>query len=268
MQAKVKRRDDSWIISYEGDTTGLMPGPLPEVLDVLRSGAHEIILNLTALKYLNPNGIKAINESVEAARAREANIGIACPQPQVRRALKLSGLAPKIPIFFSENDAIAHLGLVDYQTTAAQESTDRLLICQKSLPLAGALRQALKEHPLKPHFRMIPCRDMDRAMKTLLEERVDCIVIESTFPMYQVTSFIEKAETDKRLPAIPILVVATDGTLAEAELMIRSGAHEILRYPFRPVEVVVRLQTLISHLKDHRPYHPPEKVVQPRGWKA
>lgn len=268
MQAKVTRRDHYWVVSYEGDTVGIMPGPLPEVLTALQEGAHEIILNLSRLRYLNPNGVKALRESLTAAREREANLGIAAPRPQVRRALKLSGLTPDIPIYFSELEAVSKLDLVDYQDTARQELTDRLLICQKDFPIAGELRKALKKHPLKPHFRMAPVRDLKRASKFLLEERVDCILIESSFPLYQVTQFIERVETDDRLPDIPIVVVSSDERMEEADLMIRNGAHEVLRYPFQPVEVLVRLQTLISHLKDHRPFVPPEKVVQPRGWRA
>lgn len=268
MQAKVKKKDHYWVISYEGDSTGLMPGPLPEVLDALRSGAHEIIINLSDLRFLNPIGVKALKESLDAARQREVNLGIASPQPQVRRALKLGGLVPMIPVYFSENEAIANLDLVDYQISAAREGTDRLLVCQKKLPIAGSLREAFKRHPTKPHFRLKPVRDLDKAMEVLLEERIDCILIDSSFPLFQVTKFIETVGTDDRLPSIPILVVARDQELESAELMIRNGAHDVLRFPFLPVEVVVRLQTLISHLKDHRPFQPPEKVVQPRGWKA
>ena len=268
MQSKVKRRDDCWVIAYEGDTTGLMPGPLPEVMEALRNGAKEIILNLSDLRFLNPTGVKAFKESLDAARKREVNFGIAAPQPQVRRALKLAGLVPQIPIYFSENEAIANLELVDYRDSAAMEAADRLLICQKKIPIAGALRDALKKHPSNPYFRLKPVRDLKEAMEVLLRERVDCILIGTDFSLVHVTEFIEAVGTDKRLPAIPILVVAPEEDLESAELMIRNGAHEILRYPFHPVEVVVRLQTLISHLKDHRPYQPPEKAVHPRGWKA
>ncbi len=268
MQSKVARKDHYCIITYEGDTTGLMPGPLPEVIDALNKGAIAIVLNLSKLRFLNPNGVEAMRESLQIVKKRQASMGIAAPQPNVRRTLNLSGLVPEIPIYYNEREAIANLDLIDYTDTAKKEGTDRLLICQNDLPIAGALRDALRRHPLNPHFRMMPCRNLKKAMEILLEERIDLIIIESGFPLVQVTGFIETVETDERLPTIPILVVSDDKNLGEADLMIRNGAHEILRYPFLPIEVLVRLQTLISHMKDHRPYHPPEKVVQPRGWRA
>jgi len=268
MESKITKKERYWIIAYSGDTGDLMPGPLPEVLDALNHGALAILLDLENLKYINPNGIKALKDSLEIVRGRQANMGITHPQPQVRRALKLGGLVPGVPVYYDVQEALANLDLVNYQDLANVDLTDRLLICQKKLPIAGKLREAFRKHPQKPHFRMIPCRDMTQAFDTLFEERVDLIIIESGYPLYHVTNFIEKAETDKRLPSIPILVVAPDEKLAEAELMIRNGAHEILRYPFSPIEAVIRIQTLISHLKDHRPFIPPKKVVQPRGFKA
>jgi CheY-like chemotaxis protein/anti-anti-sigma regulatory factor len=268
MESKIRKKDKCWIISYEGDTSDIMPGPLPEVIHALRDGAQEIVLNFSGLRYINPNGVKALRDSLEMSRKRAANIGIASPTAQVRRALKLSGLVPDFPLFFSERDALANIESLDYEDAAKADMVDRLLICQKERPLAGLLREALKNHPLKPHYRMIPCRDLDQAMNSLLEERVDCVLVDATFPLYSVITFIEKVETDNRLPAIPILIVAADNQLVDAEKMVRNGAHEILRFPFIPVEAVVRIQTLISHMKDHSPYIPPEKIAQPRGWRA
>ncbi|MFH1675698.1 MAG: STAS domain-containing protein [bacterium] len=237
-------------------------------MQALQSGAHEILLDFSRLSFLNPNGVKALRESLELAKQHEANLGISSPQPQVRRALKLSGIAPQIPIYFNEMEAIMKLDLIDYQETAVAESTDCLLICQKEIPIARSLRNSLKEMSSKTHYRMVPVRELKRAFQTLLEEKIDCIMIDSSFPLFQVTQFIEQVATDTRLPRIPILVVTSDEKLDEADLIVRNGANEILRYPFKGIEVSIRLQTLISHMKDHRPFHPPDKVVQPRGWRA
>lgn len=266
MQAKVTKKEHYWIVAYEGDTADLMPGPLPEVLDALQNGAHEIIIDFSGLRFLSPNGVRALRESLEVARKREANLGIAAPPPKVRRALKLSGIAPEIPIYYNQREAIAKLDLINYEENARTELMDRLLICQKDIPIAGHLRKALKQHSTRPQFRMTPVRDMKKAQRVVLQERVDCVLIDASLPLFQVTSFIEMMETDEHLPSIPILIVSTDKRLLEAERMIRNGAHDIIRHPFQPIEVVVRLQTVISHMKDHKPYYPPEKTIQPRGW--
>ncbi len=268
MQAKVTKHDHYWVLAYEGDSAGLMPGPLPEVIVALQSGAREIILDMSGMVYLGQVGVKALKETLYIARQHEANIGIAAPPPKIRRALKLGGLTPDIPIYYTANEAIAKLDMIDYQETARTDLMDRLVIIQKELPVAGHLRKALKQHSTKPQYRMIPVRDTKKAYEVLVAEKVDCILIDASFPLYQVTQFIEQVETDDRLPSIPILVVSSNDRLDQADLMIRNGAYDLVRFPFVPIEVVARLQTVISYLKDHKPYYPPEKVAQPRTWKS
>lgn len=269
MEAKLTRKGHYAIIYYEGDTVGLMPGPLPEVLEAMQQdGVQEVLLVLSGLRFLSPAGVKAIRESYEKAKSREVNMGIAAPPPTVRKMLKLSGLAQDVPIYYSQEEALTKLDLIDYETSARAEMTDRLLICQKDLPIAGELRKAFKAHHLKPQYRLVPVRDLKRAFEILLEEKIDCILVDAKLPVFQLSSFIEQVETDERLPRIPVLVVATDDQMEAADLLIRNGAQEIIRYPFQPVEVVVRLQTLICHVKDNRPYVPPRQVSQPRGWRA
>lgn len=268
MRGKISRRKDNAVISYEGDTVGLFPGPFPEMLSVLQGGARQVIFDFGKLRYMNSSGIESLKESLKASKTFQASLAIVAPTASVRRILKLSGLAQEIPIYFSELEAVSGGEYVDSARTAITEEVDRLLICHKDLPIAGALRRTLKDHPLKPQYRMVPLKDLKKAADILLEEKVDCILLESSLSLVQAGNFIEHVLTDDRIPDIPILIVTTDERLLDAERMVRSGAHDLIRYPLAPIEVVIRLQTLISYFKDHRPFIPPEKVVQPRGWKS
>jgi anti-anti-sigma factor len=268
MQSKISIKDHYWIISYEGDMTELLPGPLPEIMQALKKGVHEIVLDLTNLRYLSQLGIKAIRESYTVANEREANIGVVNPQPQVRCALKLSGLFPSLPIYENRAEAISKLDLVDYEKSAVKDLTDRLLIIQKDKPLAGELRDAIKKHSIKQNYRMFPCRDIERAGEILHEERIDCILIDCNFPLYQLTNLIEKVHTDERLQSTPVLIITSNDKLDQAEMLVRNGAQEILRYPFQPVEVVIRLQTMICYLKEHHPRQDNQNLEQTVGWRA
>jgi anti-anti-sigma factor len=268
MHGKISWKGQNTIISYEGDTVGLFPGPFPEMLSALQRGARQVIFDFGELRYINSSGIESLKESLKASKKFEASLAIVAPTASVRRILKLSGLTQEIPIYFSELEAVSDQEFVDSARAAITEEVDRLLICHKDLPIAGALRRTLKNHPLKPQYRMVPLTDLKKAAEILLEEKVDCILLESSLPLVQVSNFIEHVLTDERIPDMPVLVVTTDERLPEADRIVRSGAHDIIRYPFAPIEVVVRLQMLISYLKDHRPFVPPEKVVQPRGWKS
>jgi len=268
MQVRVSQKDHYRIMTFEGSMSHIQPGPLPEVEKALREGVKDIVLDFSLLGFLGTIGVKGLEETIRLVQAQGAHLGITSPQRQVRRMLKLSGLTKQIPIYFSVAEAVEKLDLLDYQPESLQDSYDVLLVCQKELPIADSLRNAMLQHPMNPQFRMNLVRDMKDAYEELLKGRVDCVVLDCTFPVFQVASFIEKVQTDDRIPQIPILVVAPDDRLSEAEIMIRHGVNELLRFPLVPAETVVRLQTLISHMKDHRPYYPPGSVEQPRGFKA
>jgi anti-anti-sigma factor len=268
MQVKVTRRENYFILSYEGDTVDLHPGPLKEVHDAIREGAVDIILDFMGVDFLSSTGVKCLEETLDLAKKHGAHVGITSPTRQVRRMLKLTGLSREIPVYFNLPEAMSKLDMIEYTPEIKQEAVDNLLICQHDLPVAGELRSAIREHPLNPGFRMKPVRDFREAMEILRKERIDCILVDSNFPMYKVAAFIEELRTDDKIPHIPILIVTKDEKLDEAEMMIRHGANELIRFPFNPTEAVVRVQTLISHIKDHRPYYPAGAVVQPRGYKA
>ena len=109
-------------------------------------------------------------------------------------------------------------------------------------------------------FKTIPSSTLPTFIETIIKERVDCIIIEAGFSLLKVTDFIEEVSTDKRLPAIPILVVTNDELLMTAFSMVRNGAHEILRYPFKEMEVLIRLQNLISYIKEYGPIEAPKNL--------
>lgn len=261
MRIGLNRKGLCCIISYNGDTFELTPGPLPEVLKALQSGDQRIILNFKELDFLNATAVKALKESATIIKAGKARIGIAEPNPNVRQIIKLNGISPDIPIYYNEKEAMKWLSMLDYKPSMVKnQSADHLLILQKDLPIARELRKTLKDHPARAQFRLMPCRDFTAALEVVMDERIDCIVIDCGFSLLKVTDFIEKIESDRRLPSIPFLIVSTDERLMGAYRMVRNGAHEILRYPFKSVEVMVRLQNLICHIKDHRPFQSPKNV--------
>jgi len=268
MHVDVIQKDHYWILVCSGNTVGDSPRPLPQASDAIKSGATDIILDFSKLTYLSSMGIKSLAETLELAKNHGVHIGIASPGPEVRKTLKINGLTREMPLYHNLDEAISKLDLLDYNAESWQENSDMLLIIHNELMIAGDLRNALKDHPFNPGFRMKPVRTSEEAMDVLLSERVDCILIDSTFKLFQVAKFIENIVEDTVIPTIPVIIVTRDDRVNEAEAMVRHGADEILRIPINPVEVVIRISNAISHFKDHRPYFPPKSIPQPRGWRA
>ncbi len=268
MRVSTSRKDHYWILVCEGDTVGVLPGPFFDVQKAMIEGARDIILDFESLHFLDSSGAKALEDTFRVVRQEGGRLGVVAPPPDVRVAMKLSKTLREIPIYHSKQEAVSRLDLFDLQPEAREENIETLVVWQKDLPVAGELRRILKTHALDPRFHLRPVREPAEVTETLLGEKVDCVLIDATCRMFQVANLIESMLTDSSMPRVPILVVSADEYLEEAELMIRHGAHELLRYPFKSSEALVRIQNVISRFKDHRPYYPPGTVTQPRGMRV
>ncbi len=268
MRVSTIRKDHYWILKCEGTTVGVPPRVFADVEAALEEGANDIILDFSSLSYLSCMGIEALSKTVETALNRGVQIGITAPKPDVLRILKLNGLTREVQVYYNLDDAMARFTLDRYDTEAWQASTDMLLVYQRDLPIAREIRTTTNEHPLNPNFRIKPVREPAEAMEFLLSDKVDCILIDSSCMLFKVSNFIEQVRDHESIPKMPILIVSNDERIEQAESMVRHGGHEILRYPFMPNEVLIRILGLISHHKDQRPFYPPNSVAKPKGWQA
>jgi CheY-like chemotaxis protein len=267
MDTHVISPDHYCVVVLEGNTIELLPGPIPDIVTSVKNGFKEIIIDLEKLTFLTPVGVKALRESVEVAVKYGARAGFAAPVPSVRRMLKLSGVFHIAPVYHSRLDAIRNLDLLRYDDSKRMDQADTLLVCHKDDFIALDLRRALRAYPGGYPHRMIPVRSLDEAFVTVHEKKVDCILIDVHCAAYKIMKFAELMNTTDQIPRIPMIVVTKDEDLPQTEIMIKNGANEILRYPFQPVEAVIRIQTLISTIKDHRPFVPVEKMTAPLGWR-
>jgi len=245
-----------------------MPGPLPEVLAAIQQGAQGVVIDLSNLKRVTRVGIKAILDSIRLVREHRADISLVNPVPDVRRILKLNGLSWDTPIHDSQWEAVGHLELNSFQDKVEPGRVENLLIVQNHLLIARELRRNLNSHQLKPRYRLLVMRDFDQVYLTMRKSKIECLLVDSTMPLINFDAFIERIQSDRCLPQLPILIATTRENFPTAELMIRHGAHDMIKFPFDSTEIFIRLQVLISHLKDHSPYVPPDSATQPRGYRA
>ncbi len=251
MRINPSRKDNYWILSVEGDLVDQPPGPLFDVQKATMEGAKEIILDFSSIGYLSANGVKNIRDSFTHAKQEGAHLGICAPPNQARAMLNLNGIPNNIPVYLNILEAVSRLDLIDYQPEWHHEQAELILVLQKELTLGRDLLNSFREHPLKPHFRIMPVRSLDEAVDILKTEKVGCVVIDSSFKVFRIAGFLDNVLPDNSINAVPFLVVSREDRLAEAEMMVRHGAHEMIQHPFRPIELVTRLHSLISHVKFH-----------------
>ncbi len=264
MRVRISRHNRYWVLTCSGTTAGLLPGPVPEVISAVKGGAEHLVLNLAELKYINPIGVKAIIDSIDFAKKYGANLAIAEPNSYVRRILRLNWQGAKTPFYRTQLEAMARMVDKIDIITSSTDLYDKLLIAQYELKIALEIRNACASHPQKPKFRLKPVRDLSEALSSIRTEKVDCVLVDSGFRLYQVAGFLEDYQQEE-LPEIPIVVISPDRDLNIADRMVRHGATDVLRYPFHPSEVVIRLQSLISQYKWKNEFVPPEKIINPFG---
>ena len=260
MRVSISKNNHYWVLSCSGSTVNLPSGTLFDVSVALTDGARDIILDFKNLKFLGSAGVKMLQDTVREVRSYGGHLGIASPNPFVRRQIKLHSLNQEIPVYFNVEEAVARLDLMDYQPELWQDQADLLLIWQKDLPIAVEMRKAVKEHRSTPWFRLRPVHDLEELIEALKSDIAGCILVDSTIPIFKIAGLMEYLRSETWISSIPVLVVSKDDRLSEAQIMIGHGAHELLSFPIAATEAVIRINNVISYFKDHTPYYPPGKA--------
>ena len=265
MRVRVEQHPDFWILSCEPATAGLAPGPIPEVILAVNSGTRAIIMNLAQIDYLNPIGVKAITESIDFASGHKVGFSICETKAFVRRTLRLNGLCGKVPIYATRLLAQSSVVKFEHDAVNVHELPDKILVVQNEVEITQDLRAACGKHSSKPEFVLIPMRSLKRTTEFINKQKIDCILIDAGFHLFEVNRLISGIYCTRNFQEIPIIIVTRDENLGEADVMVRHGATEILRHPFDPIETVTRLQTLICLFKDRNMFTPPTDLAVPFG---
>jgi len=265
MRVHVEQHPDYWILCCEPATAGLAPGPIPEVILGVKSGIRAIIVSLAQIDYINPIGVKAIMDSIDFASGHKVGFSICETKAFVRRTLRLNGLCGKVPVYATRLLAQSSVVRFEHDAGHVHEIPEKILVVQNEVEIAQDLRTACGKHSSKPEFVLIPMRSLRRTTEFLHMQKIDCILIDAGFRLFEVNRLISGIYCSRNFQEIPIIIVTRDKNLGEADVMVRHGATEILRHPFDPIETVTRLQTLICLFKDRNMFTPPKELSVPFG---
>jgi anti-sigma B factor antagonist len=67
-----------------------------ELQELLAAEPEELVIDLTAVTFLDSSGIAVLSSALKSQRARDADMALVNPQPIVARALELVGLGTLI----------------------------------------------------------------------------------------------------------------------------------------------------------------------------
>jgi anti-sigma B factor antagonist len=108
MNIETRRKGDVVIIDFQGRLAvgvgeELLPGLIEQLLD---EGHRKILLNLSAVDYIDSNGLGELVQSLKTSKRFGAALVLLKPQDRVRKTLRLTNLLPMFSVYETEAEAL------------------------------------------------------------------------------------------------------------------------------------------------------------------
>jgi anti-anti-sigma factor len=112
MEVTVDQQDSVSIVKVAGSVDSLTAGDLSESLaKEIESGAHQVVMDMSAVDYTSSAGLRALLGAVKMARERGGDFRLAAVQKLVSRVLELSGFTSILKSYDHVEEAVASFGI-------------------------------------------------------------------------------------------------------------------------------------------------------------
>jgi len=99
------------IIELEGEVdVYTAPQLKQQMINLLESGAKELVVNLTKVDYLDSTALGVLIGGLKRIREADGNMVLVCPSPRIRRVFEITGLDKIFEIFNAEQEAQEAMG--------------------------------------------------------------------------------------------------------------------------------------------------------------
>lgn len=113
MNLKINTRSingGSSIIELEGEIdVYTAPQLKQQIISLLDGGVRRIIVNLTAVDYLDSTALGVLIGGLKRLRERDGNLDLICPNPRIKRIFEITGLDKIFDIYANEEEATEKL---------------------------------------------------------------------------------------------------------------------------------------------------------------
>lgn len=94
------------VITLEGEVdVYTAPELKKQMITLLEAGARELVVDLTAVDYLDSTVLGVLIGGLKRMRERDGNLRLVCPSPRIRRIFEITGLDKIFDIYNSEQEA-------------------------------------------------------------------------------------------------------------------------------------------------------------------
>lgn len=80
-----------------------------QIINMLDSGTYNVIVNLSAVEYLDSTALGVLIGGLKRLRERNGTLDLICPNPRIKRIFEITGLDKIFDIYSSEDEALQKL---------------------------------------------------------------------------------------------------------------------------------------------------------------
>ena len=122
----------------------------------------------------------------------------------------------------------------------------QLLIIEDDVFILDLLRDKLE----RAAGKVMVAYDADQALKVLLSERVDIILLDILLPKKDGFTFLRELKADQRFKKIPVIILSNLGQKEEQERGMGLGAVDyIIKANSSPTEIIARVSRVMAEQK-------------------
>jgi len=102
--------DRASLIDLEGEVdVYTAPQLKQQIINLLDDGVRRIIVNLSAVDYLDSTALGVLIGGLKRLRERDGNLDLICPNPRIKRIFQITGLDKIFDIYATEQEATEKL---------------------------------------------------------------------------------------------------------------------------------------------------------------
>ena len=117
----------------------------------------------------------------------------------------------------------------------------RILVADDSLVIRSVLRKQLQEHG---HV-VIEAVDGEDALRSIRDETPDVVLLDVEMPKLNGHAVLAELRSNPATAHIPVVFLTARATTADVVEGLRLGAHDYLRKPFEPAELLARVSAAL-----------------------
>lgn len=129
----------------------------------------------------------------------------------------------------------------DIASLQAEETKPLVLVVEDNPTMNQFIASILEEH-----FRVISAFDGEQGLARVIDHTPDCVVTDVMMPRMSGDEMVGEIRSRRELDAIPIIMLTAKADDELKVSMLMTGAQDYLAKPFQPMDLVARVNNLVS----------------------